>query len=83
MEIIKDILSYSFFEISVADVLILIGCMIGALLLDKLTQWFAKRIENRIEKKKKNAAYSSVFLTAVPKPMHLLFMTLGCSFGLF
>ena len=83
MEYIRSILDYSFAEISVADILILIGCMFGALVLDKITQWFARRIEKRFQKKKINAAYAYVFLTSLPKPMHLLFMTIGCSFGLF
>ena len=83
MDTIKTILNYSLAEISIGDILILVGCLLGALLLDKLTQWFAKRIEKKLQAKKKTAAYAAVFLTSLKKPLHLLFMTIGCTFGLF
>lgn len=83
MDLLKQVLNFSVVEISVADILILIGCLVAALLLDKLTQLLAKRLEKRASKKVKGREYTSIFLTSLPKPLHLLFMSIGCSFGLF
>ena len=84
METIKNILNFSVAEISVGNILIVITCIIGALLLDKLTQWIIGKVQKKVEadEKLKKSIFRGPLLTAAAKPLHALLLTLGCGLGL-
>ena len=84
METLEKILNYSFLDISVKDLLIIILCVLCALMFDKFSQWVIKKIQKRIENdtSKKRSVFSGPLLTAAAKPLHALLLTLGCGLGL-
>ena len=83
-EWIETVLNFSVVEISVSDILIIVSCIIGALLFDKLTRWMIGRLQKRLEAnpKAKRSLFTGPLLTAAAKPLHALLLTLGCGLGL-
>ena len=81
-DVIGHILNFSIAEISIGDILLIILCVVGGLLLDKAGQWFFKRLQSLCDSEHRFAKVREIFLTNLRKPFHLLCMTLGCGLGL-
>ena len=82
VEILKSILNSSFLEISVGDVITIVVCVIIALILDKLIQFFIVRASKKLEVQKRASKFRDIVLNNLARPLHVLMITVGCSFGL-
>ncbi|MCL2326154.1 MAG: mechanosensitive ion channel family protein [Proteobacteria bacterium] len=82
MERIKYILGYNVAEISVGDVLIVLGCVVAGLIVDKIFQRVMDQATQRLERFKHQDRWHYSAFCALDRPVRLLCLTLGCGLGL-
>lgn len=82
VEILRSVLNSSFLEISVGDVITIVVCVIIALILDKLIQFFIVRASKKLEEQKRASKFREIILNNLARPLHVLMITVGCSLGL-
>ena len=81
-EILKTILNFSFIEISIGDILTIGICILIANVLDWLIQYFIRRTSKKLEQKKRASKFRDIIFNNLAKPLHVLMITVGASFGL-
>ncbi len=79
---IQEILHFSFAEISIQSIIIVIGCTLCTYLIDKLAQYIIKCLAARITPGKPGSALKSALLGSLAKPLHVLCLALTCGLGL-
>ena len=79
---ISDFFHLSLFEISILDVLIIIGCVILSHFVDRLIQWILKRLNEKRLKTQNLSKLRLTLVTSLNRPLHTLCITCGAGLGL-
>ena len=74
---ISDFFHLSLFEISILDVLIIIGCVILSHFVDRLIQWILKRLNEKRLKTQNLSKLRLTLVTSLNRPLHTLCITCG------
>lgn len=77
---IRSFLDLSIADISIGDLGIIIICVVVAILLDHLIQFFLTRRPKHL--KDDHLRKHDIIFGSLKKPLHALFMTIGCGLGL-
>ena len=81
-EIIQEILDYVILYIPVRDYLIVIGCTLCALIIDKIAQIIIRKVEKRRASNARKSAFVDALLGSMKGPLHVLGLTVCCCLGL-
>ena len=83
-ELIHSILSWHIGDLCIADVLIILLCLIVALIADRVTRYVFLKIRQRNQLKAGtgHSEVTRILFEALDRPLHWFFVTVGCSLGI-